>query len=48
MPDVYYEAVIIIIALILTGNAFEARAKRETSTASRGELATEDGPRSSR
>ena len=30
-PDVYYEAVIIIIALILTGNAFEARAKRETS-----------------
>ncbi|HYW33396.1 MAG TPA: heavy metal translocating P-type ATPase, partial [Gemmatimonas sp.] len=35
MPDVYYEAVIIIIALILTGNAFEARAKRETSTALR-------------
>ena len=34
-PDVYYEAVIIIIALILTGNAFEARAKRETSTALR-------------
>jgi Cu+-exporting ATPase len=30
-PDVYYEAVIIIIALILTGNAFEARAKRQTS-----------------
>lgn len=29
--DVYYEAVIIIIALILTGNAFEARAKRQTS-----------------
>ena len=29
-PDVYYEAVIIIIALILTGNAFEARAKRQT------------------
>ena len=26
-PDVYYEAVVIIIALILTGNAFEARAK---------------------
>jgi P-type Cu+ transporter len=38
-PDVYYEAVIIIIALILTGNAFEARAKRETSTALRA-LAT--------
>lgn len=34
-PDVYYEAVIIIIALILAGNAFEARAKRETSTALR-------------
>lgn len=35
MPDVYYEAVIIIIAFILTGNAFEARAKRSTSTALR-------------
>ena len=34
-PDVYYEAVIIIIALILTGNAFEARAKRATSAALR-------------
>ncbi|HEX6059332.1 MAG TPA: heavy metal translocating P-type ATPase [Gemmatimonadaceae bacterium] len=34
-PDVYYEAVIIIIALILTGNAFEARAKRQTSNALR-------------
>ena len=34
-PDVYYEAVIIIIALILTGNAFEARAKRQTATALR-------------
>ncbi|MEO5511790.1 MAG: heavy metal translocating P-type ATPase [Longimicrobiales bacterium] len=33
--DVYYEAVIIIIALILTGNAFESRAKRQTSTALR-------------
>ncbi|MEO8336160.1 MAG: heavy metal translocating P-type ATPase [bacterium] len=33
--DVYYEAVIMIIALILTGNAFEARAKRKTSTALR-------------
>src|SRR5215207_3101868 len=30
-PDVYYEAVIIIIARILSGNAFEARAKRQTS-----------------
>lgn len=34
-PDVYYEAVILIIALILMGNAFEARAKRQTSTALR-------------
>jgi Cu+-exporting ATPase len=38
-PDVYYEAVVIIIALILTGNAFEARAKRQTSAALRA-LAT--------
>jgi Cu+-exporting ATPase len=30
-PDVYYEAVVIIVALILTGNAFEARAKRDTA-----------------
>ena len=34
-PVVYYEAVVIIIALILTGNAFEARAKRQTSAALR-------------
>jgi Cu+-exporting ATPase len=34
-PDVYYEAVVLIIALILTGNAFEARAKRQTSAALR-------------
>jgi Cu+-exporting ATPase len=34
-PDVYFEAVIIIIALILTGNAFEARAKRNTASALR-------------
>ncbi|GMV09519.1 MAG: copper-translocating P-type ATPase [Gemmatimonadetes bacterium SCN 70-22] len=34
-PDVYYEAVIIIIALILVGNAMEARAKGETSSALR-------------
>jgi len=33
--DVYYEAVIIIIALILTGNAFEARAKKRTANALR-------------
>ena len=34
-PNLYYEAVIIIIALVLTGNVFEARAKRNTSTALR-------------
>jgi Cu+-exporting ATPase len=34
-PDLYYEAVIIIIALILTGNALEARAKRNTASALR-------------
>jgi len=38
-PDVYFEAVIIIIALILTGNAFEARAKRQTATALRALVA---------
>ena len=39
MPDVYYEAVVAIIALILLGNAFEARAKRQTSTALRSLIA---------
>ncbi|HEY4303690.1 MAG TPA: heavy metal translocating P-type ATPase [Gemmatimonadaceae bacterium] len=34
-PDLYFETVIIIIALILTGNALEARAKRRTSDALR-------------
>ncbi|HYX80963.1 MAG TPA: heavy metal translocating P-type ATPase, partial [Gemmatimonadales bacterium] len=34
-PDLYYEAVILIIGLILVGNALEARAKQETSTALR-------------
>jgi Cu+-exporting ATPase len=34
-PDVYYEAVIFIIALILVGNALEARAKRQTAAALR-------------
>ena len=38
-PDVYYEAVVIIIALILTGNMFEARAKSRTSTALRALVA---------
>jgi Cu+-exporting ATPase len=33
--DVYFEAVILIIAFILTGNAFEARAKRDTAAALR-------------
>ena len=37
--DVYYEAVIIIIGLVLTGRALEARARRKTSLALRG-LAT--------
>ena len=35
-PDVYYEAVIIIIALILAGNALESRAKKHTAAALRG------------
>ncbi|MDP9348777.1 MAG: heavy metal translocating P-type ATPase, partial [Gemmatimonadota bacterium] len=34
-PDVYYEAVLFIIGLILVGNMFEARAKRQTSAALR-------------
>ncbi len=34
-PAVYYEAVLFIIALILLGNTFEARAKRQTSRALR-------------
>jgi P-type Cu+ transporter len=34
-PDVYYEAVVIIIALVLVGNTLEARAKRQTSAALR-------------
>jgi Cu+-exporting ATPase len=34
-PDVYYEAAVIIIALILTGNTLEARAKSRTATALR-------------
>lgn len=45
-PDVYYEAVIIIIALILTGNTFEARAKSRTSTALRSLVALQ--PRTAR
>jgi Cation transport ATPase len=34
-PNLYYEPVIIIITLVLTGNMLEARAKRHTSTALR-------------
>jgi len=34
-PDVYYEAVIIIIGFVLAGRAIEARAKRKTSAALR-------------
>src|SRR5690606_9634085 len=34
-PDVYYAAVLFIIGLILVGNMFEARAKRQTSAALR-------------
>jgi Cu+-exporting ATPase len=34
-PDVYYEAVIFIIALVLTGNTLEARARRQTAAALR-------------
>jgi len=45
-PDLYYEAVIMIIALILTGNALEARAKRQTSAALRGLVALQ--PRTAR
>jgi len=35
-PDVYYEAVLFILALILVGNTFEARATGQTSRALRG------------
>ena len=45
-PDVYYETVIAIIALILLGNAFEARAKRQTSAALRELIALQ--PRTAR
>jgi Cu+-exporting ATPase len=38
-PDVYYEAVVFIIALILTGNTLESRAKSRTSAALRSLVA---------
>lgn len=34
-PDVYYEAVVFILALVLAGNTLEARAKRRTTSAIR-------------
>jgi Cu+-exporting ATPase len=34
-PDVYYEPVLFIVALVLAGNMFEARAKRQTFAALR-------------
>ena len=45
-PPVYFEAVIIIIALILLGNALEARARRQTSAALRAMSALQ--PRTAR
>ncbi|MEA2602957.1 MAG: P-type Cu+ transporter [Acidobacteriota bacterium] len=45
-PDVYYEAVVIIISLILTGNALEARAKSRTASALRSLVALQ--PRTAR
>ena len=45
-PDVYYEAIAFIIALILVGNALEARAKRQTSAALRALAALQ--PKSAR
>jgi Cu+-exporting ATPase len=38
-PDVYYEAVVFIIALVLVGNALEARATRQTAAALRALIA---------
>ncbi|HEX6212864.1 MAG TPA: cation transporter, partial [Methylomirabilota bacterium] len=42
-PDHYYEVVIILIALILTGRAFEARATRQTTAALRSLAALQPG-----
>jgi Cu+-exporting ATPase len=44
--DVYYEAIVVIIGLILVGNALEARAKRQTSAALRSLIALQ--PKSAR
>lgn len=35
MPDVYYEAVVIVIAFVLAGRALEARARRQTAASLR-------------
>ncbi len=45
-PDVYYEAVVFIIALVLAGNTMEARATRRTAAALRGLAALQ--PRTAR
>ncbi len=45
-PDVYYEAVVFIIALVLVGNTLEARAKQRTAAALRGLAALQ--PRTAR
>ena len=44
--DEYYEAVIVIVALVLVGNTLEARAKRQTANALRGLAALQ--PKSAR
>jgi Cu+-exporting ATPase len=38
-PDVYFEAAILIVGLVLTGNALESRAKGQTVSALRGLIA---------
>jgi Cu+-exporting ATPase len=35
MPEVYYEAAVLILAFVITGRALEARAKRQTTSALR-------------
>ena len=44
MPELYYEAVAAIIGLILLGNYFEARAKRQTTTALRSSRTSSPKP----
>ena len=45
-PDVYYEAVVFIVALVLVGNTLEARSKRQTAAALSGLVALQ--PRTAR